>query len=77
MRSKNNKKYFKCNHLNGFRPQKITDKHSVDSVKDFEYLKTLPEFVFGNCIALEMYNSIEEQLKFKKYLSEMLNKHFN
>lgn len=65
--------YFDCNHLNGYSPEKNTDLHRVKSLKDFDYLKTLPEFLFGDVIALEVDNSIAEQLKFKKYLSELLN----
>jgi len=69
--------YFDCNHLNGYDPEKNTDMHFVKSLKDFDYLKTLPKFVFGDIIALETDNSIAQQLKFKKYLSEFLNKTFN
>lgn len=69
--------YFDCNHLNGYDPKKNTDMHIVKNLKDFDYLKTLPKFLFGDIIALEADNSIAQQLKFKKYLSETLNKTFN
>ena len=42
-------------------------------MKDFEYLKTLPDFVFSKVIALEVYNSIKEQLEFKKQIIKLLN----
>ncbi len=69
--------YFDCNHLNGYDPKKNTDMHMVKSLKDFDYLKTLPKFLFGDIIALETDNSIAEQLKFKKYLSKLLNNLFS
>ena len=68
--------YFDCNHLNGYDPEKNTDMHTVKSLKDFDYLKTLPKFLFGDIIALEVFNSIAQQLKFKKYLSKLLNNLF-
>lgn len=71
---KNMKRYFKCNHLNGYDFKKNTDKHTVESLKDFDYLKSLPEFLFGKAIALETFNSIKEQLKFKKYLIKLFRK---
>lgn len=74
--SKNKDKIrFSCNHLNGYDEKTKEDKHTVTSLKDFEYLKTLPKYVFGEIIALEVYNSIKEQLEFKKYISKILNKY--
>ncbi|MBR9704800.1 hypothetical protein GOV12_05285 [Candidatus Pacearchaeota archaeon] len=69
---KNFKKYFKCNHLNGYSYKENRDLHRINSLKNFDYLKSLPSFIFGDVIALEMYNSISEQLKFKKYIVKML-----
>ena len=69
--------YFDCNHLNGYDPKKNTDMHTVKSLKNFDYLKTLPKFLFGDIIALEVENSIAEQLKFKKYLIKLLNNLFS
>ena len=67
-------KYFKCNHLNGWDPEKNIDMHTIESLKNFDYLKTLPKFVFGKIIALETFNSITKQLTFKKYLQDLLFK---
>jgi hypothetical protein len=67
---------FICNHLNGYDPIKNEDKHTVTDLNDFDYLTTLPKYVFGNVIALEVYNSIKEQLGFKEYLVKLLNKYF-
>ncbi len=63
-------KYFACNHLNGWDSEKNVDIHTIKSLNDFDYLKTMPDFLFGKCIALEVFNSIEEQLKFKQYLEK-------
>lgn len=71
------KKLFKCNHVNGYSYKKNLDMHTIKSEKDFNYLKTVPKFLFGNVIAIECYNSIKEQIKFKKYLIKLLNKNFN
>ena len=64
--------YFDCNHLNGYSVKDNDDLHTVKSLQDFDYLRTLPKFVFGDIIALEVENSISEQLEFKKYLSKFL-----
>lgn len=61
-----------CNHLNGWDPQKNIDMHAIKSIADFDYLATLPDFVFGKYIALEMFHSIKEQLEFKEYLAGLL-----
>lgn len=70
------KKNFACNHLNGWNTEKNVDMHTIHNIADFDYLKTLPEFVFGKYIALETFNSIREQLEFKKYLTEILSEKF-
>src|SRR3989344_5970368 len=67
---KRNKNLFICNHINGWNTEKNIDMHTIHNLKDFDYLKTLPKFVFGKIIALETFNSIKEQLDFKKYLEE-------
>jgi hypothetical protein len=70
------KPVFKCNHLNGWNPEKNLDIHTIGGLKNFDYLKTLPKFVFSNCIALETFNSIKEQLEFKKHLTKLLAEKF-
>jgi hypothetical protein len=74
IKRKNISHYFACNHLNGYSYQKNKDLHTVKSLKDFDYLKTLPRFLFSQTIAIETDNSIADQLKFKKYLIKSLNK---
>jgi hypothetical protein len=71
------KKYFRCNHLNGYSYKKSKDMHYIKYLSNFDYLKTLPKFVFGEVIALEMYNPIKQQIKYKKYLSKLLNEYFS
>jgi hypothetical protein len=64
---------FGCNHLNGYDAKKNSDKHTVENVRDFDYLEKIPEFLFGKVIALEVENSIEEQMGFKKHLIKFLD----
>jgi hypothetical protein len=71
-----NKIKFCCNHLNGYDSVIKKDKHTITDLKDFDYLTTLPKYVFGDIIVLEVYNSIKEQLEFKKYIAKLLNKYF-
>ena len=67
---------FTCSHLNGYSPSKRRDMHTITSLKDFNYLTTLPKYVFGKIIALEVENSIKEQIKFKEYLTKFLDDYF-
>lgn len=66
-------RYFKCNHLNGYDYKTNSDLHTITSLKQFSYLKTLPKFLFGKYIALETNNPIEQQLKFKKSIIKLLS----
>ena len=70
--NKQNSKIFIANHLNGYDPIEKKDIHMITSTKDFDYIKTLPKFVFGKYIALEMFNGVKEQLEFKEYLIPIL-----
>jgi len=65
---------FKCNHLNGYNDLLQRDVHFVTDLKQFDYLKNLPDFVFGEIIAIEVDNNITEQLKFKEYILKILDK---
>lgn len=69
---RNKKNLFKCNHLNGYSYKKNRDMHIISSFEEFEYLKTLPSFVFGDIIALEVFNSISDQIMYKKYIIDLL-----
>lgn len=69
---RNKKDLFKCNHLSGYSYQKNMNLHIISSFDDFEYLKTLPDFIFGDVIALEVFNSIGDQIMYKKYITDLL-----
>ena len=62
------KSKFACNHLNGYNDLFQRDVHFVTDLRQFDYLKDLPEFVFGKIIAIEVDNCIEDQLNFKEYI---------
>jgi|SRR3989344_142807 len=68
-----NKIKFASNHLGGYSPETKSDLHTITSLKDFDYLTTLPKWVFGEVIAIEVYNSIKEQLIFKDYIAKLLS----
>lgn len=74
LKRKNIRRYFVCNHLNGYSYKRNKDLHTVKSLKDFSYLKKLPKFLFGKFIALEVNNSITEQMKFKRHVIKLLSK---
>ncbi len=61
-----------CNHLNGYSEKNEKDIHTITDLKSFDYLTSLPKYVFGKVIALEVDNSIEEQIGFKEYISRLL-----
>jgi hypothetical protein len=68
---------FTCNHVSGYHPEKMRDLHVVTKLNDFDYLTTLPKYVFGKIIALEVDNSIREQIVFKKYITGLLDDYFS
>ncbi len=72
LKRRKNKNIFTCNHLGGYSYEKNLDVHVPTSVHQFDYLKTLPDFVFSDIIAIEITNSIADQIKYKKYILEIL-----
>jgi hypothetical protein len=60
-------------HLNGFIPLLKFDTHYIYSLSNFDYLKNIPDYIWSDCIGLEMENSITEQLKFKNYIIKLKN----
>ena len=68
-----NKMVFACNHLNGYDAERRKDKHIITGLNDFDYLADLPKWIFGKVIALEIDNSIKEQLQFREYLIKIIN----
>lgn len=73
LKQRNKKKLFVCNHLNGYDHKNNIDLHTISSLDEFDYLKTLPSFVFGDIIALEVFNPIKEQLEYKKHIIKLLD----
>lgn len=66
------KRYFKANHINGYNYKTQKDVHTIKSLKDFDYLKRLPRFLFSKYIAIETFNSIEEQIKYRNYIYNLI-----
>lgn len=46
--------------------------HTFSNIQEFEYLKNYPVTYFGEYIALELENSIAEQLEVQKYIERLL-----
>lgn len=67
------KRYFKCNHLNGYTYKRKKDIHGVRNAMELDYLKSIPKGIFSNCIAMEMWNPVKEQLAFKKHVIKLLS----
>jgi len=61
-----------CNHLNGYDSYHKKDVHRVTNKHQLDYLKEIPKKFFGKIISLEMNNSIEKQLEYKKYIEKIL-----
>ncbi|KKR08299.1 MAG: hypothetical protein UT32_C0002G0062 [Parcubacteria group bacterium GW2011_GWC2_39_14] len=61
-----------CNHLNGFARHLTRDMHYVRDKHNFDYLKEISKKFFGKIISLELNNSIEKQLEYKKYIEKIL-----
>lgn len=63
---KNQKTLFKCNHLSGYSFSQKMDLHYVSHKKEFNYLIDLPSFLFGDIIAMEINNSIQDQIYYRE-----------
>lgn len=71
LKFKNMNKLFKANHLSGYK-KGWGDLHDIKNEKSFEYLKDIPKFVFGDILAIEIMDTINMQLKVKKYIEKIL-----
>jgi len=47
--------------------------HKFSALSQFDYLKNYPENYFGKFIAIELINSVEEQLEVKKYIEKIIS----
>ncbi|MBI2041739.1 MAG: hypothetical protein HYT20_01810 [Candidatus Nealsonbacteria bacterium] len=71
--SEKDKIKFASNHLGGYSPETKSDLHVIANLKNFDYLATLPKWVFSDVIAIEVDNSIKEQMVFRDYILKLLN----
>jgi hypothetical protein len=62
-----------ANHLSGYDKIRKKDRHTITSLAFFDYLKEVPQKYYSNLIAIEVYNPIKEQLKFKRYIEKIIN----
>jgi hypothetical protein len=46
--------------------------HKAEVLSDFDYIRNFPRSFFGKYVALELENSLREQLEIKKYIEETL-----
>ncbi len=67
------KNLFRCNHLSGYSHKEMMDLHHVKNEKDFDYLRNIPDFVFGEVVAIEVNNKIKEQIEFKNYITKLMS----
>lgn len=57
--------------------KKSHDSHFFTNLTEFDYLKKYPDKYFGQYMALELTNSITEQLEVKKYIEKILGDKLN
>jgi len=68
-----------CNHISAYKENAIErvsrikeSSHFFTDLSQFDYLFNYPNSYFSNTIALELENDIEDQLKARKYIVELL-----
>jgi len=68
-----------CNHISAYRENAIEkasrikeSSHYFTNLSQFDYLLNYPNNYFSNYLALELENDIEDQLKAKKYIIDLL-----
>jgi len=68
-----------CNHISAVRKQSFFEKnkikyncHYLQDLSELDYLKKYPANYFSDFMAIELENSIEEQLKVKDYIINLL-----
>jgi len=49
------------------------DKHWLDDISELDYLKNYPKKYFPPYIAVELENSLSEQVKFREYIAKILD----
>lgn len=70
-----------CNHISSIKnkptfdndsKQQRYDKHLLENLSELDYLKNYPAHYFSRFLAIELENSIKEQLEAKNYIIEIL-----
>ncbi len=69
-----------CNHISAVNAEKYLDqygsycysKHHFEGLAEFDYLAKYPKEYFSDYVALELENSLEDQLKAKEYILKLL-----
>jgi hypothetical protein len=71
-----------CNHISAIKKMAHKDKfeentlrydsHHFEDLSEFDYLKKYPKNYFSNLIAIELENSIKDQLLVKDYIANIL-----
>lgn len=70
----------KCSHISVVKKTTVIDEqsqvrittHHLEDLSEFDYLKRYPLEYFGSVSALELENTIEEQLRAKEYISTLM-----
>ena len=71
-----------CNHISAIKKQAHQDlngepiyaAHYFEDLAEFDYLTVYPQHYFSNFIAMELENSLQDQLKAIDYICGLLNK---
>jgi len=59
--------------LSGYSYKENSDLHFPDNLGNFDYLKSLPDFLFDDVIVIEVFKTIARQLEYKEYVVKILN----
>ena len=69
----------KCNHISAIKKYPYSkknkvkyDSHHLEDLSELDYLKRYPANYFSSFIAIELENSIQEQLKIRDYIFDLL-----
>ncbi len=68
-----------CNHISAIKPtlqpgldgKPIYSIHSFEELSEFDYLKNYPQKYFSDYVAIELENSLKDQLKVIKYITNL------
>lgn len=77
-----NKHKIGCNHISAIAPKpriekifgwKSYDQHTYDDLSEFDYIKKYPLSYFANYISMELDNPLNELVKAKEYIENMIS----